>query len=131
MPPQEMGHVKNGRSPSGAAIDHVECRRQEAVQIDYGPCEAIKPECLGAAGVAGMKYFAWHEAKDVRLKADRDVGFEDIVFHIERGDLLDVLDHRESGAVLRQRIFVVRRDDYVYFPSRHSPTTTLLDGRRS
>ena len=93
MPPQEMGHVKNGRSPSGAAIDHVECRRQEAVQIDYGPCEAIKPECLGAAGVAGMKYFAWHEAKDVRLKADRDVGFEDIVFHIERGDLLDVLDH--------------------------------------
>jgi hypothetical protein len=21
--------------------------------------------------------FAWHEAKDVRLKADRDVGFED------------------------------------------------------
>src|SRR5262245_32079679 len=49
MPPQEVGHVKHGRSPSGAAVHHVEYRRQEAVQIDDGACEAIKLECLGAA----------------------------------------------------------------------------------
>ena len=49
MSPQEVGHVKHGRSPSGAAVDHVERRRKEAVQIDDGPCEAIKLECVGAA----------------------------------------------------------------------------------
>ena len=49
MPPQEVGHVKEGRSPRGAAVDHVEYCRQKAVQIDDGLCEAIKLECLIAA----------------------------------------------------------------------------------
>jgi uncharacterized DUF497 family protein len=60
-----------------------------------------------------VKYFAWDDAKNAKLRADRGIGFEDIVFHIERGDLLDILDpnaDRYSG----QRIFVVRREDYVY-----------------
>ena len=40
-----------------------------------------------------VKYFAWDDAKNAKLKADRGIGFEDVVFHIERGDLLDILDH--------------------------------------
>jgi len=40
-----------------------------------------------------VKYFAWDDAKNAKLKADRSIGFEDIVFHIERGDLLDILEH--------------------------------------
>ncbi|HYN07351.1 MAG TPA: hypothetical protein VES67_08180 [Vicinamibacterales bacterium] len=61
-----------------------------------------------------MKYFAWDEAKNDQLKADRGIGFEDIVFHIERGDLLDILDHPNRDRYAGQRIFVVRRDEYVY-----------------
>ena len=60
-----------------------------------------------------MKYFDWDDAKNAKLRAERGIGFEDIVFHIERGDLLDILDpnpDRDAG----QRIFVVRREDYVY-----------------
>ena len=49
-----------------------------------------------------------------KLKAERGVGFEDIVFHIERGDLLDVLEHPNQERYGGQRIFVVQRDDYVY-----------------
>ena len=60
-----------------------------------------------------MKYFAWDEAKNAKLRADRGIGFEDIVFHIERRDLLDILVHpnpeRYAGL-----IFVVQRDNYVY-----------------
>ena len=48
------------------------------------------------------------------LKADRGIGFEDIVFHIERGDVLDILEHLNPKRYAGQRIFVVRRDDYVY-----------------
>jgi hypothetical protein len=61
-----------------------------------------------------VKYFAWDEAKNARLKAEREIGFEDIVFHIERGDLLDILAHPNPGRYEGQRIFVVRRNDYVY-----------------
>ena len=61
-----------------------------------------------------MKYFAWGDEKNERLKAERGIGFEDIVFHIERGDLLDVLDHPNKPRYAGQRVFVVRRDDYVY-----------------
>ena len=61
-----------------------------------------------------MKYFEWDETKNAKPKTDRGVGFEDIVFHVERSDLLDVLDHTKPERYAGQRIFVVRRDDHVY-----------------
>ena len=61
-----------------------------------------------------MKYFAWDDAKNAKLKADRGIGFEDVVYHIERGDLLDTVAHQNPSRYAGQRMFVVRRDDYVY-----------------
>ncbi len=45
---------------------------------------------------------------------ERGIGFEDVVFHIERGDLLDILEHPNPNRYPGQRIFVVRRENYVY-----------------
>jgi hypothetical protein len=61
-----------------------------------------------------VKYFAWDDAKNAKLKAKRGIGSEDIVFHIERGDLLDILEHTNPERYAGHRIFVVRREDYVY-----------------
>jgi uncharacterized DUF497 family protein len=61
-----------------------------------------------------MPYFAWDEAKNHRLKRERQIGFEEIVFHIEGGDLLDILEHPNRDRYAGQRIFVVRRDAYAY-----------------
>jgi uncharacterized DUF497 family protein len=61
-----------------------------------------------------VKYFAWDDEKNAKLKAERAIGFEDIVFHIERGDVLDTLTHPNSERRGGQRIFVVRREDYAY-----------------
>jgi uncharacterized DUF497 family protein len=61
-----------------------------------------------------VKYFAWDDAKNAKLKADRGIGFEDVVFHTERGDLLDILEHQNPGRYPGQRIFVVGREEYVY-----------------
>ena len=50
--------------------------------------------CLSStrcATLIAVKYFDWDDAKNAKLKADRGIGFEEIVFHIERGDLLDIL----------------------------------------
>ena len=64
--------------------------------------------------LAVTTYFAWDDAKNAKLRADRSIGFEDMVFHIERGDLLDILEHPNPERYAGQRVFVVRREDYVY-----------------
>lgn len=61
-----------------------------------------------------MKYFTWNEAKNEKLKVERGIGFEEVVFLIGKGDLLDVLEHPNQQRYRGQRIFVVRRGDYVY-----------------
>jgi uncharacterized DUF497 family protein len=61
-----------------------------------------------------VKYFAWDDAKNAKLRADRGIAFEDVVFHIERGDLVDILEHPNRDRYAGQRIFVVQREDYVY-----------------
>jgi len=61
-----------------------------------------------------VKYFAWDHAKNAKLKAERGIGFEEIVFHIERGELLDILEHPNPERYAGQRIFVVQSEDYVY-----------------
>jgi hypothetical protein len=57
-----------------------------------------------------VQYFAWDDAKNAKLRAERGIGFEDVVFHIEPGDLLDVLEHPNPSRYAGQRIFVVRRE---------------------
>jgi uncharacterized DUF497 family protein len=59
-----------------------------------------------------VKYFAWDDAKNAKFRKERGIGFEDIVFHIERDDL--ILEHPNPDRYAGRRIFVVRREDYVY-----------------
>jgi len=40
-----------------------------------------------------VKYFDKDDAKNAKFRTERGIGFEDILFHIERGDLLDILEH--------------------------------------
>lgn len=61
-----------------------------------------------------MKYFSWNEDKNELLKAERQISFEDVVFYIERGFLLDVLENPNQEKYKGQRIFVVEIDDYAY-----------------
>ena len=61
-----------------------------------------------------MKYFFWNEVKNELLKAERQISFEDVVFYIERGFLLDVLENPNQEKYKGQKIFVVQIDDYAY-----------------
>jgi uncharacterized DUF497 family protein len=62
-----------------------------------------------------VKYFTWDDAKNEKLKAERGISFEEIIFLMEHGYLLDVIEHPNQRRYASQRIFVVRRDDYVYY----------------
>jgi hypothetical protein len=63
-----------------------------------------------------MKYFSWDIEKiekNEKLKAERNISFKEIVFYIERGQVLDILEH-PNKKYPNQFIFVVPVEDYVY-----------------
>jgi hypothetical protein len=61
-----------------------------------------------------MKHFSWNEEKNEFLREERQISFEDVVFYIEQGFLLDVLEHPNQEKYKGQKIFVVEIDEYAY-----------------
>ncbi len=61
-----------------------------------------------------MKFFAWSPEKNEEIRAARGISFEEVVFHIERGDVVDLLEHPNQDRYPGQRVFVVAIDDYAY-----------------
>jgi hypothetical protein len=48
------------------------------------------------------------------LKAERNISFEEVVFHIGRQDVLDIVEHPNPEKYQGQRIFIVNINDYAY-----------------
>ena len=61
-----------------------------------------------------MKVINWSSEKNQELIADRGVSFEDVVFYLQQGALIDDIEHPNSSKYPNQRIFVLNIDDYVY-----------------
>ena len=59
-----------------------------------------------------MPYYQWSTDKNEQLKAERGVSFEQVVMHIEGGDLLDVYEHPNQTRYPGQQILVVRVGEY-------------------
>ena len=61
-----------------------------------------------------MKTVNWSTEKNIRLKAERGVSFEEVVSSMSNGGLLVVLDHPNTDQYPNQRMFVVRIRGYAY-----------------
>jgi hypothetical protein len=61
-----------------------------------------------------MLLYDWNDDKNDWLKRVRGLGFEDIVFHLERGGLLDTIEHPNQNKYAGQRIFIVNVDGYAW-----------------
>jgi uncharacterized DUF497 family protein len=61
-----------------------------------------------------MKFFSWNQEKNQLLKAERDISFEEVVFNIERGNILDIVEHPNQAKYKNQRIFIVSINEYAY-----------------
>ena len=61
-----------------------------------------------------MTYYKWNYEKDERLKAERGLSFEQVILHIERGDLIDVIEHPNQSKYPNQQMLVVKIRDYAY-----------------
>jgi len=61
-----------------------------------------------------MGQYDWNNEKNSELKRTRNVCFEQVVLHVEQGDLLDLLQHPNKARYPSQRVLVVKMIDYVY-----------------
>lgn len=61
-----------------------------------------------------MKPVNWNTEKNIRLKSERGVSFEEVVSAMSNGGLLVVLNHPNTDQYPNQRMFVVRIRGYAY-----------------
>jgi hypothetical protein len=59
-----------------------------------------------------MKYI-YDEEKNLKLKKERGVCFDDIILAINKGKILDIIPHHNKKYP-NQKILIIEIDDYVY-----------------
>ncbi len=61
-----------------------------------------------------MKVVNWYPDKNQELIENRGISFEEVVFFLQQGSLIDDIEHPNNDKYPNQRIFVLNMDDYVY-----------------
>lgn len=61
-----------------------------------------------------MKQINWNSDKNQQLIIERGISFEDIVFYLQQGALLDDLEHPNTDKYPNQRLFVIDISGYAY-----------------
>ena len=60
-----------------------------------------------------MKY-EWDSAKNEWLKKERNISFEQIIFHLSQGDVWKITDHPDQKNYPGQKIYFVIVEKYIY-----------------
>ena len=60
------------------------------------------------------KYFNWNDKKNALLVEERGISFEEVIFCIQNGGILDIVNHPNRKKYPNQRIYIVLINDYVY-----------------
>lgn len=61
-----------------------------------------------------MITYSWNKEKNLLLKETRKISFEQIVMHIEQGDLIDIIKHPSSDKYSNQKILIINVNNYIY-----------------
>ena len=61
-----------------------------------------------------MTSYDWNIEKNNWLRKERKVTFEDVVYHLKHGGLLDAIKHPNQTRYPGQRIFIINIEEYVY-----------------
>ncbi len=60
-----------------------------------------------------MKY-EWSPEKNEWLKKERNISFEEIIFHLSEGDVWKIAEHPDQKNYPQQQIYFVIVKDYIY-----------------
>ena len=74
-----------------------------------------------------MKSINWKSNKNQQLIEERSISFEDVVFYLLQGEVLDDIEHPDPDKYANQRIFVLNIDDCIHLvPYVESKTEIFL-----
>ena len=60
-----------------------------------------------------MKY-EWNPDKNKLIKEERNISFEQIVYHLSQGDVWKISDHPDQKNYPGQKLYFVIVEDYIY-----------------
>ena len=58
--------------------------------------------------------YDWDPEKEEWLNENRNLSFLHVLYHIDRGDLLDAREHANKKKYPHQKVLIVKMNDYVY-----------------
>lgn len=58
--------------------------------------------------------YEWDPEKNERLKRERNISFEKIIFHLSQGDVWKISDHPDQENYPGQKIYFVILEGYIY-----------------
>jgi hypothetical protein len=61
-----------------------------------------------------MKLINWNTEKNIWLKENRNICFEDIIYYIENDLIVDDVGHPNKEKFLNQRLMVLNINKYIY-----------------
>jgi uncharacterized DUF497 family protein len=61
-----------------------------------------------------VKTFDWNNEKNLKLKEERGISFEEVLYYIESGFVLDDLNNPNSEKYPNQSLLIVDIDNYAY-----------------
>ncbi len=61
-----------------------------------------------------MKKISWSGEKNEKLIAERGISFDDVVYHLEQGNVLDDIDHPNQEKYPNQSILILEINNYAY-----------------
>ena len=80
--------------------------------------------------------FEWNPKKNEKLKKERNISFERILFHLLEGDLWKIADHSNQQDYPGQKIYFVIVDGYIYLvpfvtDDEHIFLKTIIPSRKA
>ncbi|MDX1957853.1 MAG: toxin [Leptospiraceae bacterium] len=61
-----------------------------------------------------MKLFRWDSEKSRKIKSERGLSFEDVIYYIEQGRIVDIIHHPNQTKYKGQKMFILNMDSYIY-----------------
>ncbi len=58
--------------------------------------------------------FEWNPEKNERLKKERNISFEQVIFHLSKGDIWEIAGHPDQKKYPGQKIYFVIIENYIY-----------------
>jgi hypothetical protein len=58
--------------------------------------------------------YEWNPGKDEWLKKERNISFEQVIFHLPEGDVWQTADHPDQKNYPGQKIYFFVIDEYIY-----------------